>query len=104
MTQARQCCLTCALHRICFQAGSQAPLQHIHAEFTDIKARNEAQQARVEDILSQRLALEQQTKQVGAALTAETLKFKQAGHLKMLAKPAQLLQLLWPLVQPSGTT
>jgi hypothetical protein len=71
--------LTCALHRICFQAGSQAPLQHIHAEFTDIKARNEAQQARVEDILSQRLALEQQAKQVGAALTAQTTKFLQAG-------------------------
>lgn len=50
------------------QAGSQASLQHIHAEFTDIKARNEAQQARVEDILSQRLALEQQTKQVGARI------------------------------------
>lgn len=46
------------------QAGSQAPLQHIHAEFADIKSRNEAQQARVEDILSQRLALEQQAKQV----------------------------------------
>lgn len=50
------------------QAGSQASLQHIHAEFTDIKARNEAQQARVEDILSQRLALEQQAKQVGARI------------------------------------
>jgi len=40
-------------------------LQQIHAEFAEIKARNEAQQARVEDILSQRLSLEQQTKQVG---------------------------------------
>lgn len=49
---------------LCSQAGSQAPIQHIHAELAEIKVRNEAQQARVEDILSQRLALEQQAKQV----------------------------------------
>ena len=56
-----------SLIRVCVllqQAGSQAPLQHIHAELAEIKSRNEAQQTRMEDILSQRLTLEQQTKQV----------------------------------------
>jgi hypothetical protein len=47
------------------QAGSHTPLQHIHAEYAEIRGRNEMQQARVEDILSQRLAVEQRTKQVG---------------------------------------
>jgi hypothetical protein len=49
---------------VCLQAGSHTPLQHIHAEYAEIRGRNEMQQARVEDILSQRLAVEQRTKQV----------------------------------------
>lgn len=49
---------------LCLQAGSHTPLQHIHAEYAEIRGRNEMQQARVEDILSQRLAVEQRTKQV----------------------------------------
>jgi hypothetical protein len=44
--------------------GSQTPLQQIHGEYADIKARNDGQQGRVEDILSQRLAAEAHTKQV----------------------------------------
>ncbi|KAF6253295.1 intraflagellar transport protein IFT-71/74 [Scenedesmus sp. NREL 46B-D3] len=52
------------------KAGSHTPLQHIHAEYAEIRGRNEAQQARVEDILSQRLALEQRTKQVDGQIAA----------------------------------
>ncbi|KAF8068364.1 IFT74 [Scenedesmus sp. PABB004] len=48
------------------KAGSHTPLGHIHAELADIRARNDAQHGRVEDVLSQRLALEQRTKQARA--------------------------------------
>jgi hypothetical protein len=63
---------------LCFQAGSHTPLQHIHAEYAEIRGRNEMQQARVEDILSQRLAVEQRTKQVS----------QQGGNLKLQQMPA----------------
>jgi hypothetical protein len=52
------------------QAGSQAPLQHIHAELSDIRGRNEAQQRRAEDLAAQRLAAEAQAKQVEAQIAA----------------------------------
>lgn len=66
---------TCVDSVRCLQAGSHTPLQHIHAEYAEIRGRNEAQQARVEDILSQRLALEQRTKQVGHQGTILLLSF-----------------------------
>jgi hypothetical protein len=69
------CCCSLVL-----QAGSHTPLQHIHGEYAEIRGRNEMQQARVEDILSQRLAVEQRTKQVSIRQHMQYSEVQQGYH------------------------
>lgn len=55
------------------QVGSQTPVHLITAEHVGLKERNEQQRKRVEDIVSERLQLEQKVKQVGMTLVCVAL-------------------------------
>jgi hypothetical protein len=46
------------------QAGVHAPLASIQAEYLQVASRNQAQRARVEELITDRLSLEQAAKQV----------------------------------------
>lgn len=46
------------------QAGSHSALHLINAEYAAVKQRNDMQRQRVDEMLTQRLAIEQKTKQV----------------------------------------
>lgn len=58
--------LSCTCASCCAQAGSHAPLESIAAELDSIRARNEVQRARAENMAAERMAVEGRTKQAEA--------------------------------------
>jgi hypothetical protein len=52
------------LYALLVQVGSQTPIYAINSEHSSLRERNEQQRRRVDDVLTERLQLEQKTKQV----------------------------------------
>ena len=50
------------------QAGVHAPLPNIQAEYLEVADRNQSQRSRVEELITDRLSLEQAAKQVRKCL------------------------------------